>query len=892
MPWLQAPSNPAPRTLPESAAMLLSRAPQIVAAHVQNFKVHVDGGDSGRKKDGDGSGNNKDAGSNSKKVQVEVPATIADSESGKTYNRLRLLGRGGFAKCYELRDTSTNVLFAGKVIPKTRVAKPAQREKIDREVALHRTLIHRHVVAFHHSFEDEQNIYIILENCNRKCLANIIRHRKTLTEPEVRYYLRQVAEGVKYLHGLGIVHRDLKLGNFFLTENMDVKIGDFGLATNAAEEGEDRKRTICGTPNYIAPEVLQKKGHGYAADMWALGCAIYTMLAGRPPFETASLKTTYARILEGHYVMPTRLVTSSKALLRALLCKDPLQRLTLDGVTEHDFLTKEFVPTRLPHTACTVEPRFPTKPVTPKLATTQRCNAFNKKTKTPSSTVTTTTTPRPAAKDKEATPKVEKTERDGTRLNRVAAAFSNMSVTPSRGRTASNDADDDVKEPQNADDGEQSPTVTTPKSDAGVDVKRAIQSAVATFAVPASPRPFDSSTTVTAGAAVGSRCDRWATRKMLQALATCVDNMPTGISQDFYRRLVREEVSLGEWLCSVCRATGEVAQDEEETMDLSLGDGLPGGSGAEEEMEAPEDEAEVPREPTSPIPMPRVVLEDSIGDLSVEEDLPVGAERDVTFSLVKKGTKRGADKLTDSLGFAYTVRKRKVTVTYWECEKRPKEEVFCGFRDNQRPPQWSGPRGKVTWVPKWVDYSNRYGFGYQLSDNSVGLLMNDASLITLCPDKRTMQYYPAQSGGRTAIFTAATAPAHLTTALTLLDYFTRYMEDRLINGGDMPHSSVVSRDFNVERVPYVTRWFRTDRAIVMLLSCNTLQINFMEDHVKVILTCSDPEDYVMTYINQQRMSSTYRLVTLAHSGCPAEMRERMTYARAMLRKVVNMERLL
>ncbi|CAH1245629.1 PLK2 [Branchiostoma lanceolatum] len=727
MPWLQTPSNLAPKTLPESAAMLLSRAPQIVAAHVQNFKVHVDGND-GKKKDGSGSGNNNGG---SKKVQVEVPATIADSESGRTYNRLRLLGRGGFAKCFELRDTSTNVLFAGKVIPKTRVAKPAQREKIDREVALHRTLLHRHVVAFHHSFEDEQNIYIILENCNRKCLANIIRHRKSLTEPEVRYYLRQVAEGVRYLHRLQIVHRDLKLGNFFLTENMDVKIGDFGLATNV-EEGEEKRRTICGTPNYIAPEVLQKKGHGFAADMWAMGCAIYTMLTGKPPFETATLKDTYARILDVQYVMPPRLVTSSKALLRALLCKDPLQRLTLDGVIEHGFLTKEFVPTRLPPTACTVEPKFPTKPVAPKLATMQRCNNLNKKTKTPSSTAT--TTPNPAAKGKESTPRVEKKEKDAARVNRVAAAFSNMAVTPSRGRTASTDDGDDNAQSLNTGDDEQPPA--TP----GGDVKRAIQSAVATYACPPSPRPFDSSTTVTAGAAVGSRCDRWATRKMLQALTTCVDNMPTA--------------------------------------------------------------------------------------------------------------------------------------------------------DNQKPPQWSGPRGKVTWVPKWVDYSNRYGFGYQLSDNSVGLLLNDASLITLCPDKRTMQYYPAQSGGRIAIFTAASAPAHLKTALTLLDYFSRYMEDRLIKGGDMPHSSVVSRDFGVERVPYVTRWFRTDRAIVMILNCNTLQINFVDDHVKVILTCSDPEDYVLTYINQQRMSSTYRLVTLAHSGCSAEMRERMTYTRAMLRKVVAMERLL
>ncbi|XP_019644926.1 PREDICTED: serine/threonine-protein kinase PLK1-like [Branchiostoma belcheri] len=800
MPWLQTPSSNVsqqPKTLPGSAAMLLSRAPQIVAAHVQNFKVHVDGTEPGKNKDGSGGGNNNNNPGSGKKVQPEVPATIADTESGRTYNRLRILGKGGFAKCFELRDTSTNVLFAGKVIPKTRVAKPAQREKIDREVALHRTLLHRHVVAFHHSFEDEQNIYIILENCNRKCLANIIRHRKTLTEPEVRYYLRQVTEGVRYLHRLGIVHRvatltrwfishisqclaniirhrktltepevryylrqvtegvrylhrlgivhrDLKLGNFFLTENMDVKIGDFGLATNV-EEGVELRRTICGTPNYIAPEVLQKKGHGFAADMWALGCAIYTMLTGKPPFETATLKDTYARILEVQYVMPVRLVTSSKALLRALLCKDPLQRLTLDGVIEHGFLTKEFVPTRLPPTACTVEPRFPTKPVTPKLATLQRCNTLNKKSKIPVSSGKTTSTP--AVKAKSDPPSVEKKEKDGARVNRVAATFSNMAVTPSKGKAASTDEPtntNDNSESRITDDGERSPA--TSGCDAGgsgktgSDVKRAIQSAVATFACPNSPRPPESPTTVTAGAAVGSRCDRWATRKMLQALTTCVDNMPTA--------------------------------------------------------------------------------------------------------------------------------------------------------ENPKPPQWSGPRGKVTWVPKWVDYSNRYGFGYQLSDNSVGLLLNDASLITLCPDKRTMQYYPAQSGGRTAIFTAATAPAHLKNALTLLDYFSRYMEDRLIKGGDMPHSSVVSRDFGVERVPYVTRWFRTDRAIVMILSCNTLQINFVDDHVKVILTCGDPEDYVMTYINQQRMSSTYRLVTLAHSGCPAEMRERMTYTRAMLRKVVTMERLL
>ncbi len=98
----------------------------------------------------------------------------------------------------------------------------------------------------------------MLEYCSQKSLLHVMKNRKLLTEPEVRFYMAQICEGVRYLHKRGILHRDLKLGNMFLTWDMNVKIGDFGLATNAAAAASSAS-TLCGTPNYIAPEVLRKQ---------------------------------------------------------------------------------------------------------------------------------------------------------------------------------------------------------------------------------------------------------------------------------------------------------------------------------------------------------------------------------------------------------------------------------------------------------------------------------------------------------------------------------------------------------------------------------------------------------------------------------------------------------
>lgn len=91
------------------------------------------------------------------------------------------------------------------------------------------------------------------------------------------------------MHEQRVIHRDLKLGNLFLNEKMHVKLGDFGLATQVEFDGE-RKKTLCGTPNYIAPEMLDKKGHSFEVDIWAIGCILFTLLVGKPPFETETLK--------------------------------------------------------------------------------------------------------------------------------------------------------------------------------------------------------------------------------------------------------------------------------------------------------------------------------------------------------------------------------------------------------------------------------------------------------------------------------------------------------------------------------------------------------------------------------------------------------------------------
>ena len=170
-------------------------------------------------------------------------------------------------------------------------------------------------------------------------MNELVRRRKRLTELEVQCYMVQILNACKYLQSHRIIHRDLKLGNLFLSEKMEIKVGDFGLATKLEYEGE-RKRTICGTPNYIAPEILEgKNGHSYEVDTWSIGVICYTLLIGKPPFETSDVKTTYRRIRMNAYSFPEHIQISAaaRALISKILNSDPAKRPSLNEILNHEF---------------------------------------------------------------------------------------------------------------------------------------------------------------------------------------------------------------------------------------------------------------------------------------------------------------------------------------------------------------------------------------------------------------------------------------------------------------------------------------------------------------------------------------------------------------------------
>ena len=162
----------------------------------------------------------------------------------------------------------------------------------------------------------------------------------------------QLIDALKYLHTNLVIHRDLKLGNLFIDGNMRIKVGDFGLATKLTTADEKRK-TICGTPNFIAPEILEgKDGYSFEVDVWSTGVILYTLLIGKPPFKTKDAKYTYKRILANQYVFPDHspIDENAKHLIKNILQTRPEKRPTLDQLLNHAFFTSSnaTMPTTLP----------------------------------------------------------------------------------------------------------------------------------------------------------------------------------------------------------------------------------------------------------------------------------------------------------------------------------------------------------------------------------------------------------------------------------------------------------------------------------------------------------------------------------------------------------------
>ena len=288
----------------------------------------------------------------------EVPSEVFEKRKRscgsveiRKYRRGRLLGKGGFARCYLFTCCETMEIYAGKVVAKKSLKKKRAKQKLLAEIRTHKSLDHPNIVKFRNYFEDDNNVYLMLEVCHNQTMMELVRRRKRLTESEVRYYTIQMLNAMQYLHKRRIIHRDLKLGNLFLDKKLCIKLGDFGLAATLAHANE-RKQTICGTPNYIAPEILSGggKGHSYEVDIWSFGCILYTTIVGKPPFQTRDVKKTYKLIKTNTYSFPEGIEVSghAKHLIQWILSARPEQRPTIGEIKGHPFFTQGIIPKSMP----------------------------------------------------------------------------------------------------------------------------------------------------------------------------------------------------------------------------------------------------------------------------------------------------------------------------------------------------------------------------------------------------------------------------------------------------------------------------------------------------------------------------------------------------------------
>ncbi|KAJ3373657.1 Cell cycle serine/threonine-protein kinase cdc5/MSD2 [Allomyces arbusculus] len=289
----------------------------------------------------------------------DPPAVIVDPATGVAYHRHELLGTGGFARVYRVTNDLGDE-FALKVTAAVSVPRPKDVLKVQNERVVHRKLHHPNVVQYLGHFDGEGHYYLLLELCHGRSLYDLLRRRKQLNEIETRHFIDQLVLALEYLHSMCIVHRDLKLANLFMDRDLRLKVGDFGLAAELANPIQ-RKRTVCGTLNYIAPEVLEDaKGHSFEVDIYGVGVIMYTLLVGRPPFASPDRNVIRDNIMKNRYQFPADFPRDAQDLIAQLLHLDPESRPSLADIRAHPFMTTTPVLHRLPETVWatpTVVPR-------------------------------------------------------------------------------------------------------------------------------------------------------------------------------------------------------------------------------------------------------------------------------------------------------------------------------------------------------------------------------------------------------------------------------------------------------------------------------------------------------------------------------------------------------
>lgn len=264
---------------------------------------------------------------------------------------------GGCSVVKSCNLKSSQEEFAVKIISKKDYKIPTAL--IENEIKILRQCDHPNVLKLETVFEDENHFHIVMELVNGGDLFSRVIGKQALTESEAHHIFVQLLEAVKHLHSKNIVHRDIKLENILLQDGNTVKLSDFGFSKIIQSGDEHFMKTTCGTPSYIAPEMLMAESYSCTVDIWALGITLFLMIFGDYPFKSDGNVSVYEKIISGVFEFPENTVSTTststattsatatstsddlKDLISGLLKKDISQRLTLEEIFDHPWITKQ-----------------------------------------------------------------------------------------------------------------------------------------------------------------------------------------------------------------------------------------------------------------------------------------------------------------------------------------------------------------------------------------------------------------------------------------------------------------------------------------------------------------------------------------------------------------------
>lgn len=264
----------------------------------------------------------------------------------KDFDIGRPLGKGKFGNVYLAREKQTGFIIALKVLFKSQLQKCQVEYQLRREIEIQSHLRHPNILRLYGYFHDETRIYLILEYAPKGEVYKNLQKCGRYDDSTAAKYMGQLADALKYCHSRKVIHRDIKPENLLLGVTGDVKIADFGWSVHAPSS---RRTTLCGTLDYLPPEMVEGNPHNEKVDLWSLGVLCYEFLVGKPPFETASNSETYRKITRVDYKFPPYVSEGARDLISKLLVHNPSKRLSMDGICNHSWVTQYYMPKQGPN---------------------------------------------------------------------------------------------------------------------------------------------------------------------------------------------------------------------------------------------------------------------------------------------------------------------------------------------------------------------------------------------------------------------------------------------------------------------------------------------------------------------------------------------------------------